>query len=134
MAQADPVLSLTLKRTTGSPDCKICNLKSPCHENRVSGISWLREGWRSVSNLCFMLVELLHFTPGVVSVLGREVRGQGERNERSNRKARSPRLPSGAGSRVWAWRTQGPETQTEAMETSFCLLPAHMAAGFPTAR
>lgn len=48
--------------------------------------------------------------PGLFLYRVREVRGQGERNERSNRKARSPRLPSGARSRRWAGRS-GPGDQ-----------------------
>lgn len=38
-----------------------------------------------------MLVELSHFIPGVVSVSGREVRGQGKRNERISVEKRGAR-------------------------------------------
>ena len=82
-----------------------------------------------------MLVELLHFIPGVVSVFGREVRGQGKRNERiSVEKGGAQGCPGCAVEPRLARWARG---QSNAGAVEELLLPpphTHIATGFPTAR
>lgn len=83
-----------------------------------------------------MLVERLHFIPGVVPVFDREARGQGKGMKESQSKNEEPEA---AGSTLWSpvWPSVMGLQQSNAKAIEGLLWPpphARIASSFPTAR